>query len=235
MTVTAACGRPPRGARDVGPLPDAVVFDLDGTLVDTESISEAVLTQVLGELGHVVTADDLVEVRGHAFAWMRGWLWERFRVDAQRYRALAGPAWKRHMATGVPTFPDARALLDELWDLRIPLAVCTSSGRGHLDEVLDQLGITHRFVATVSATEVSRHKPDPMPYARAVDLLGVAPAATVAIEDTVIGATAAAAAGLRVVGRSHHGMLDLAGVAHHQVDHLDLAAVQSVLAPRSAA
>ncbi len=231
MTVTTAHQDPPAGARDVGPLPDAVVFDLDGTLVDTESISEAVLTEVLGELGHVVTPEDLAEQRGHAFAWMRGWLWDRFEVSEQDYRSLAGPAWDRGMADGVPTFDDARELLDQLTGLDVPLAVCTSSGRGHLDRVLELLGLEHRFVATVSATDVARHKPDPMPYARAVTLLDVAPDATVAIEDTLIGATAAAAAGLRVVGRSHPVSVDLSDAAHLQVDRLDLAAIQAVLPP----
>lgn len=211
-------------------LPDAVVFDLDGTLVDTESISDAVLTEVLGELGHEVTHEDLLDTRGRAFAWLREWMWERFEVEAKAYQALSRPAWERRLSAGVPTFPDARDLLDELGDLDIPLAVCTSSGRGHLDRVLHRLDLTDRFVATVSATDVTRHKPDPMPYAMAVDLLGMEPERCVAIEDTVIGVTAAAAAGLRVVGRPHPDMADLTGIAHLQVDHLDLAAVRDVMA-----
>lgn len=215
--------------QDGGPLPDAVVFDLDGTLVDTESISEQVLTEVLGGLGHEVTHDDLVQVRGRAFAWLQDWLWQRFEVDAEQYRALAGPAWARGMEHGIPTFADATGLLDDLTEAGVPMAVCTSSGRGHLDRVLEVLAWQTRFRATVSATDVARHKPDPMPYRLAIELLGTEAARSVAIEDTVVGATAAVAAGLRVIGRPHPEMADLSGIAHLQVDHLDLAALHAVL------
>lgn len=213
-------------------LPDAVVFDLDGTIVDTESISERVLAGVLGDLGHEVTRDDIVQVRGRAFSWLQGWLWERFEVDKEQYRTLAEPAWARGIQEyGLPTFPDAIGLLDDLTEAAVPLAVCTSSSRGHLDLVLETLELESRFSATVSATDVARHKPDPMPYRLAVELLGVAPGRSVAIEDTAVGATAAVRAGLRVIGRPHPEMADLSGIAHLQVDHLDLAAVQSVLVP----
>lgn len=211
-------------------LPDAVVFDFDGTIVDTESMSNTVLTEVLAELGHEVTEDDLLAARGRAFSWWEGWLAERWGVSAETYRALAQPAWDRLLQDGVPTFDDATTLLDELVRRDVPLAVCTSSGRGSFERILDRLDFGDLFEATVTASDVARHKPDPMPYRRTVELLGSPPARTVAIEDTVVGATAAVGAGLRVVGRPHPELADLSDIVHLQVGHVDLAAVRAVLA-----
>lgn len=218
-------------ARDTstGRLPDAVVFDFDGTLVDTESMSDIVLTEVLADLGHEVAHADVLATRGRAFSWLEEWLWERWEIGADQYRALARPVWERQLDAGVPTFDDTMVLLDDLEALGVPMAVCTSSGRSHLDHILDRLGLADRFAVTVSASDVPRHKPDPMPYALAVELLGTPAARTVAIEDTVVGATSAVAAGLRVIGRPHPDMADLSGIAHMQVDHVDLQAVRAVV------
>lgn len=210
-------------------LPAGVVFDLDGTLVDTETVADEVLRVSLATLGHDVTDRDLLQVRGRAFAWMTRWLEQRFGVTAERYRAVSRPHWERAMADGIPTFDDAIDLLDDLAERGVALAVCTSSGRGHLDAVLATVpALADRFTATVSADDVIAHKPDPEPYALATRLLGANPAATVAIEDTQIGVTSAIAAGLRVIGRSRIADVDL-DRAHLQVDRLDWGAVAAVL------
>jgi HAD superfamily hydrolase (TIGR01509 family) len=218
---------PAVGASDA--LPAAVVFDFDGTIVDTESMSDTVLADVLAELGHEVGTDDLVATRGRVFSWLQDWLWDRWGVSAQTYQALAEPAWERLLEEGVPTFDDAMALLDELGRLDVPLAVCTSGSRDHLDRIVDMLGFDGRFVASVTSNDVAHHKPHPLPYRRAVELLDAPVARTVAIEDTVVGATSAVDAGLRVIGRPHPDMADLADIVHLQVDRLDLAAVRAVL------
>lgn len=212
------------------PLPEGVVFDLDGTLVDTESISEVVFSSVLAELGHDVTEADLLEMRGRAFSWLRTWLWERFGVEEANYRDLASLHWDDALAGGVATFDDTVAVLEQLHRLDVPMAVCTSSGRRHCDQVLDAVGLADRFVATVTASDVADHKPHPAPYRRAVVLLGTDATATVAIEDTRVGATAAKAAGLRVVARPHPDTGDVSDVAHLQVAHVTLESLGAVLA-----
>lgn len=224
MTGDASSGDAVPSRSDVpdGALPAGVVFDLDGTIVDTETISDNVLATVLAEFGHEVSDEDLLATRGRAWSWLEPWLRDRWGVDGDSYRERSRPAWRAQLRDGVPTFPDAMAVLDALWGRGVPLALCTSSGRSHCDRMLELVGIEDRFVATVTASDVERHKPDRAPYALAHRLLGTPAAGTVAIEDTRIGATAARAAGLRVVGRPHPGTADLADLVHRQVDELTL-------------
>lgn len=223
-------GRPDGAATSAAGLPSAVVFDLDGTLAATESMSDEVLVRVFSQLGHHVTDEDLLQARGRAFPWFVEWMDRRFAVTEAQYRSLAPQAWDDLLADGVPSFEDAMALLDVLHDAGVPLGLCTSSGRGHADRMMRGLGIADLFVATVTATDVTRHKPDPEPYALACVLLGVEPGAAVAIEDTRVGATSARAAGMRVLARPEQGLVDLQDVAHRQVDVLTLEDVRAVTA-----
>ncbi len=195
-----------------------VVFDLDGTLVDTESIAHHVLTTSLAALGHTITDDEIHDLRGKAWSHTGPWMQERFGVAEAEYRAQSSQAWEAAFAAGVDTFDDTIAVLAGLREEGVPVAVCTSSGRGHLDRVLAAVpALTGAFAATVSATDVTNHKPDPEPYRRAVGLLGTPPGRTVAVEDTATGVASARDAGLRVVGRPSGPPTDLAA-AHLVVE-----------------
>jgi HAD superfamily hydrolase (TIGR01509 family) len=93
----------------------------------------------------------------------------------------------------------------------IPLAVVSNSPRRRLDSALEVSGLGRYFTVSVSADDVARPKPHPDPYLRAAELLGIAPGAVVAVEDSPTGAASAAAAGMRVVtvdrGGGHVGPL----------------------------
>lgn len=196
----------------------AVVFDLDGTLVDTESVSDDVFAQALAALGHAVTDAELLELRGKAWSYTGRWMLQRYGVTEEEYRAHSRPAWDAAFEAGIETFADTTELLAELVAEGIPVAVCTSSGRGHLDRVLSAVPtLADAFDATVSATDVTNHKPDPEPYRLAVSMLRTPPEHTVAIEDTATGVAAAVAAGLRVIGRQSGPPTDLSQ-AHLEVD-----------------
>ncbi len=207
-----------------------VVFDLDGTLVDTESVSHEVLVQSLETLGHTITDDELHSLRGMAWSYTGPWLHERFGVTTQQYRELSRHGWDAAFAAGIGTFADTSDVLAGLVDEGVPVAVCTSSGRGHLDRVLAAVpALSDAFTASVSATDVTNHKPDPEPYRLAVSLLGTPPARTVAIEDTAIGVAAAKGAGLRVVARRSGPPVDLSA-AHLEVAEVTRDALERVLA-----
>lgn len=206
-----------------------VIFDLDGTLVDTESVSQEVFTTALGRLGHTMTHDDHHELRGHAWSYIQPWLVERFGITEEQFRAESRPVWEDAFATGLATFPDAMAVLESVVGEGLPVAVCTSSGRGHLDRVLATVpALTGRFDASVSATEVTNHKPHPEPYERARELLGTPAGVTVAIEDSATGVAAAVGAGLRVIGRQSGPPTDLSA-ADLEVATLTRAALDDVL------
>lgn len=206
-----------------------VVFDLDGTLVDTESIAHHVLTTSLAALGHEITEEEIHGLRGKAWSHTGPWMRERFGVAEEGYRAQSSSAWDAAFEAGVDTFDDTVGVLGELRAEGVPVAVCTSSGRGHLDRVLAAVpALSDAFVASVSATEVTNHKPDPEPYRRAVELLGTPPDRTVAIEDTATGVAAARGAGLRVIGRPSGPPTDLSA-AHLVVEAVTRAALDQVV------
>jgi beta-phosphoglucomutase-like phosphatase (HAD superfamily) len=194
-------------------LPTAVVFDLDGTLVDSERVSRAAMTHVLAEDGHTLTDDDYRAVVGRAWPHTRSYLVERMGYDEDglaSYRDRVGAAFRAHLDR-VVVFDDVARTLDVLVGAAVPLAVCTSSGRAYLERVLRLPQLADRFATTVAREDTDDHKPRPAPYLLAAARLGVRPGACVVVEDSPAGVAAARAAGMRVVGVDRGLGLDLAG------------------------
>jgi HAD superfamily hydrolase (TIGR01509 family) len=179
---------------------EAVVFDLDGVLIASEEVWDAVRERFVRERGG--------------------------RYDEEVQRAMMGmsaPEWSAylHETAGVPDSPDeidrevVRRMLaayrDELpllpgaveavrrTAVRFPLALASSSNREIFEEVLGLAGVTDCFRATVSSEEVARGKPAPDVYLEAARRLGVEPARCAAVEDSHAGIRSAKAAGMRVV------------------------------------
>ena len=101
--------------------------------------------------------------------------------------------------TELRPFPDAVNAAQALAMMGVPLAIASSSSRLNLDLKLEVLGLGRYFEFTVAGDEVANGKPAPDLYATAVRDLGIDPSASIAVEDTAIGADSAAAAGLRTV------------------------------------
>jgi HAD superfamily hydrolase (TIGR01509 family) len=176
---------------------DAVVFDMDGVLIESEEIWDAVR---------------------EAYARERG---GRYDADIQRaMMGMSSPEWSRylHETAGVPDAPEeinaevVRRLLDSYrahlplmpgavdavkrLAEHYPLAVASSSNRPLIDTVLEIVGVAQYFKATVSSEEVPRGKPAPDVYLEAARRLGVAPERCAAVEDSHGGIRAAKAAGM---------------------------------------
>jgi HAD superfamily hydrolase (TIGR01509 family) len=179
---------------------EAVVFDMDGVLIESEEVWDAVREEYVLERGG--------------------------RYDAEVQRAMMGMSsteWSRylHESAGVPDSPDTinedvvRRMLAAYRErlplvpgaveaikrvaARFPLALASSSNRPLIDAVLEVAGLTAYFRATVSSEEVARGKPAPDVYLEAARRLGVAPERSAAIEDSHSGIRSAKAAGMRVV------------------------------------
>ena len=179
---------------------DAVVFDMDGVLIESEEIWDAVREVYVHDRGG--------------------------RYDDEIQRAMMGmssPEWSRylHETAGIPDTPEAindevvrrmlaayrerLPLLDGAVDAvrrlaaRFPLAVASSSNRPLIDAVLDVSGLKEHFQATVSSEEVARGKPAPDVYLEAARRLGVAPERCAAVEDSHNGIRSAKSAGMRVI------------------------------------
>jgi HAD superfamily hydrolase (TIGR01509 family) len=182
------------------PMIDAVVFDLDGVLLQSEEVWDSVRERYVRERGG--------------------------RYDDEVQRAMMGmsaPEWSRylHDEAGVPDAPEAvnRAVVERMLEAyrrelpllpgateavrrvagAFPLALASSSNRVVFEEVLELAGIADCFRATVSSEEVARGKPAPDVYLEAARRLGVAPERCAAVEDSHAGIRSAKAAGLRVV------------------------------------
>ncbi|MDF3302388.1 HAD-IA family hydrolase [Streptomyces tropicalis] len=173
----------------------AVLFDMDGTLVDTERLWWDAVEHVAGR---ALTEADQPEVLGRPVEHTARWLAAATgRPHAGTARALHREFADRVRAGAVPR-PGALELLDALARAGVPTALVTASPRAVADTVLAALG-PGRFAVSVTADDTDRTKPAPDPYLAACRALGVDPTACVAVEDTPTGVRSAEAAGCAVL------------------------------------
>ncbi|HTI35629.1 MAG TPA: HAD family phosphatase [Miltoncostaea sp.] len=180
--------------------PRAVVFDLDGVIVSTEEVWDRVREDLARERGGRWAPDAHTTMMGMSTPEWTAYMHDDLGVPMSPDE-IAAEVERRLVAryeSDLPLIPGAaeavRALAAEL-----PLGLASSSTPGLIAAVLRIAGLAGCFRATVSSQEVARGKPAPDVYLRALDLLGVAPAEAVAVEDSGAGIRAAAAAGMRVL------------------------------------
>ena len=217
---------------------DAVVFDLDGVILQTEEVWD--------------------EVRGRYVVEQGG------RYDEEAQRAMMGmsaPEWSRylHEELGVPRTPEqisadivrlmearyrdelplipgAREAVERLAG-RWPLGLASSSNRPLIDAALELSGLDRFFAATVSSEEVARGKPAPDVYLEAARRLGVDPERCVAVEDSHSGIRSAKSAGMRVIAIPNRSFppdpdaLAAADLVLDSIDELTVETAQSAAAP----
>jgi HAD superfamily hydrolase (TIGR01509 family) len=182
-----------------GPGPHAVLFDMDGLLVDTEPLWFEVERAVMARLGSDWTPADQRTLVGGSLRTSVGYLRSRAACPASEQDVaqwLVGGMARLLAERGVTAMPGALQLAGQVRQAGIPCALVTSSERVIMDAVLDVLagcGVT--FDATVCGSDVRHPKPDPEPYLRAAALLQADPASCVALEDSPNGVAAALAAG----------------------------------------
>lgn len=180
----------------------AVLFDMDGLMVDTETRSRAAWEQIAATYGRTVSDDLYGRMLGirtsESAVLLRDALALPLDVDELIARKTA--VFLADLdAHSVPVMPGLWALLDALAARRLPWAVATSTPRDVAAHILGRMGLAGRYGALAGGDEVARGKPSPELYLLAAARLGVDPAACLALEDTPIGCAAAAAAGARVL------------------------------------
>ena len=178
----------------------AVVFDLDGVLLDSEQEWDGAKRDLVRDRGGRWTdtaSRDMLGMSSHEWSeYMRDEL--RVPLDAADIDREVVERLLARYRDKPPFLPGAREAVERLAD-RWPLGLASSSNRVVIDTVLDGLGVAERFVTTVSSEEVGRGKPAPDVYEEAARRLGVDPAEAVAIEDSANGIRSAHAAGMRVI------------------------------------
>jgi HAD superfamily hydrolase (TIGR01509 family) len=183
-------------------VPQAVVFDCDGLLLDTEAAWTRAEKELFRRHDGVFSPEHKRELIGSSHTVAAG----KLEVMLERPGdglALMAELHDLVMAEGrhdVPARPGAVALVDALRAAGTPVAVASNSPRAFLDLVLATGGVADRFTVTVAGDEVAHPKPAPDIYVEACRRLGADPHRSVGLEDSPTGAEAARAAGLTVVG-----------------------------------
>lgn len=181
---------------------DAIIFDFDGLIVDTETTAMRSWQELYAEHGQVLPVDEWLTLIG---TWDASW-------DPRRHlEALVGARldWETlearrrarevELANSQPILPGVCEWLDEADAMGLLLGIASSSSRTWVEGHLRRLGMLQRFSAMATRHDVERTKPDPALYLLACETLEVAPARAVAVEDSLNGIAAAHAAGMRAI------------------------------------
>nr|WP_272902823.1 HAD family phosphatase [Streptomyces sp. BA2] len=207
--------------------PVAVVFDCDGTLMDTEPCADAARGAVFARRGRVY--DDAAREALIGLSLPQGGevMSQLFGGNAAELADELGAALLAAVAAGARPMPGAADLVTLLCGAGVPLAVASNGPRVLLDKSLARGGLSRWLPVTVSGDDVVFPKPHPDCYLAACSALGVEPGRALAVEDSPVGARAAHAAGMTVLGV---GALTRGPYVHAHVPALDDAALGHWLA-----
>jgi HAD superfamily hydrolase (TIGR01509 family) len=190
----------------------ALLFDIDGTLADTDALHLEAFNQVLGPRGHVFNhARFTKELQGFSNASISA----RFLADEppSRQQAIIGEkeaVFRKLVAGKIQPLPGLMTLLARADRAGIPMVAVTNAPRLNAEMLLSGLGIMDRFKALVIGDELAQGKPHPMPYLEGLRAVSAAAARSVAFEDSRSGIQSASAAGIATIGiRTSLGHADM--------------------------
>jgi sugar-phosphatase len=214
----------------------AVIFDMDGVLIDTEPVWRRVEMGVFDSVGVHLTEDECRETMGVRIdeavrLWYRRRPWRGDSVDVVAQRILDGVV--AHVRAHGVAVDGALTAIAAVRDAGLLCAVASSSPRLLIDTVIDRLGIAGAVDAVCSAETELRGKPAPDVYLTTASLLGVPPQSCVAVEDSANGVLSARAAGMRCIAipdgeTASDPRLDAATVRVDSLRDLDRALLESL-------
>ncbi|BBX37852.1 phosphoglycolate phosphatase [Mycolicibacterium mageritense DSM 44476 = CIP 104973] len=216
----------------------AVLWDMDGTLVDSEKLWDVSMHALYARMGAVLTPEVRESTLGGSAETVMRIVYEDVGLEPDPVAMAESEDWLHDYTgdlfeQGLPWRPGAQELLDRLLTAGIPMALVTNTRRDLAERALESIG-RHYFSVTVCGDEVPSGKPAPDPYLRAAELLGLPAERCLAVEDSVTGTASAEAAGCPVLvvpndmavphgpRRRHVESLTLLDVADLQAIHAEL-------------
>lgn len=181
--------------------PQAILFDLDGLMAESEPLAEWAWNQFLARYGCQLSDQMMVDILGMRVIDSAELICQRFQlpVDPEKASDQRDEIFLDAVPQRLQPCPGLASLLDELAERGIPLAVATSGHRRYATLALRTLGVADYFEAMVTGNEVEHGKPAPDIFLLAAERLGVPPARCVVLEDSPLGVAAAREAGMLVI------------------------------------
>jgi putative hydrolase of the HAD superfamily len=189
----------------VAPADFAVIFDFDGTIIDSEAAEFASHHRYFAEHGVELTEEEWCTGIGIVQPPTHWWDWLCARAstppDYARFREVTRAYFRTHLA--LEPMPGIGELLRSLVEAQIPRGVASAASSAWVTSALDGLGLTSSFDVVVTGDQVARSKPAPDVYIEAARRLGMPPGRIVALEDSGPGLAAARSAGARTIAIPH--------------------------------
>lgn len=212
----------------------AVLWDMDGTLVDSEKLWDISMHALYARLGGTLSPEVRASTVGGCAENTMRIVYTDLNLEQDPAAMAASADWLHDYTgelfdAGLPWCDGARELLDDLAAQAVPMALVTNTPRALAERALNSIGRGY-FAASVCGDEVPHGKPAPDPYRRAARLLGVGPADCLAVEDSVTGAAAAEAAGCPVLVVPNQGEVPASARRRHlgSLAGLDAAGLRAI-------
>lgn len=215
----------------MGLLADAVIFDFDGVIVDTEPLHYKAFQRILEPLGLGFSWQQYVDIYmgfDDRDAFTEAFTARGGSLDADTLQSLVerkARIFQTVIHDGITAYPGVIELIKKLHHGEVPLAISSGALRSDITPILQQLDIVHCFDVIVTADNVTKSKPDPESYRLAFEklhsLTGTLPDRTIAIEDTPAGIIAAKGAGLPVIGLTNSYAREFISDATFVIDSLE--------------
>lgn len=200
----------------------AVLWDLDGVLVDSTRFHYEAYRKLLAECGQEIGFDEFRNLFGlRNDAILRRLLGELPPAEMEQLADRKEELFRELIAGKVEALPGAAELARRLREAGVPMAIVSSTPRANIELILGSLGLAEAFAAVVAAEDAQRGKPHPEGFLAAAERLGVPPADCVVLEDAPEGLEGAKAAGMRCIGVATTRPPERLSEADLVVDRLD--------------